>query len=246
MLKKITRHIPNALTILNLLSGTVGIILTLRFFNAPAACLCLAIAAGFDLCDGLSARLLKAQSNIGKELDSLSDMVSFGLLPAILMYNLMFSISHKLAPIDFIIPFAAIVIPAFAALRLAKFNIEEQNISVFSGLSSPGAAIAIVAIVLNSHTLPIARDMNPILSMTILSCISLTLGILMVSKIPFLSLKFTTFSFKTNYITYIFALVSIILLIIFKLDALIWIVLIYFVLSFIMAPRFVKSNNPTL
>lgn len=242
----IKKSIPNIFTALNLFCGVAGIIVALHFSMPKIACYIMFVAAFFDLLDGLMARLLDAQSKLGKELDSLSDIVSFGVLPGVLMFHLMSTIAPtKMASLLMFggseqyllfIPIIAIVIPICAAFRLAKYNIDDQNISVFSGMSSPIAAIFVVAIILNSHTMPILQSMDLLLAFGILSLISIILSLLMVSKIKFLSFKFTNFSFKTNYLTYIFAVCAAFLIIFLGFnDSLIWILLIYIVLSIIFA-----------
>jgi len=132
---KIVKYIPDAITSANLLSGAAGVILTLSG-NLPAAFACMIAAAVFDFCDGLSARLLNAYSDIGKELDSLSDMVSFGLLPALMMRQCM--VDAGSGPVLSSIP---LLIAVFSAVRLARFNVEGSLSSDFTGLATPSSAM---------------------------------------------------------------------------------------------------------
>ena len=128
-------HIPNTVTAMNLLSGVIAVIFTFEGRLDVAFCLML-LAAVFDFCDGLCARLLHAYSDIGKELDSLSDMVSFGVLPALMLHVLM-----RMSGMDCWLCWMPLAIAVFSALRLAKFNIDERQGSSFLGLATPACAI---------------------------------------------------------------------------------------------------------
>ena len=134
----VKKHIPNAITSLNLLCGVIGIILTLDYNNLDIAFLLMLSAVFFDFCDGLAARMLGAYSEIGKELDSLADMVSFGVLPSVMMYK-WYSLSvqgpwHNLA-------WVPLLLAVFSALRLAKFNLDERQHESFIGLPTPACAL---------------------------------------------------------------------------------------------------------
>ena len=230
------RHkIPNLITLCNMICGFIGIIFVLRYAKPLTGILFMFIAAFFDLFDGLSARLLNARSNIGKELDSLCDVVSFGVLPGTLMFYLMEQLYIDTMPYLTYLPFVSFIIPIFAAYRLAIFNTNEQKTSVFSGLSSPGAAFFFASLILNDHILPFLQSININLAFILIIAFILILCILMVSHIKFLSLKFESFSFKDNYLTYIFYVISIALLIIFGLNAMLYILIFYIILSLIFA-----------
>ncbi|MCK9301890.1 MAG: CDP-alcohol phosphatidyltransferase family protein [Bacteroidales bacterium] len=234
---KIKAFIPNVVTLLNLISGSVGIILLLTTHNVLYACFCMFASAIFDFCDGTVARLLKVQSNIGKELDSLSDIISFGLLPGIIMYNLMTLLPLPYGVFSKIFPFLSLLIPAFAAIRLARFNVSKQNLVVFYGLSSPGAAFLIASLAINSYIVNFLTTRNVILSAIIIIVIILIVCALMVSNIKFLTLKFKGLSFKYNYINYCLLVVSAILLILLELNALIIIFALYVILSLIFSKQ---------
>ena len=134
----IRKHIPNSITCLNLLCGVAGIIALLSF-KAPIAAFCFMLAgAGFDFCDGLSARLLGAYSPVGKELDSLADDITFGALPALMMHIAM--TNGGMTP-DNPLCWIPLLIAAFSALRLAKFNLDERQSSGFIGLPTPACAM---------------------------------------------------------------------------------------------------------
>ena len=127
------KHIPNSITSMNLLCGVLGVIFSLDGKLETAFVLML-LAAVFDFCDGLSARLLKAYSDVGKELDSLSDVVSFGVLPSVMLYCVFGTQSQVLR----LFP---LLIAAFSALRLAKFNLDERQHDSFIGLPTPACAM---------------------------------------------------------------------------------------------------------
>ena len=129
----IIRHIPNTITSMNLLCGVLGVIASLNG-RLELGFELMILAAVFDFCDGLAARLLKAYSEIGKELDSLADDVSFGVLPAVMLY--------QISGTDILIlKYLPLVLAAFSALRLAKFNLDERQHDSFIGLPTPAAAM---------------------------------------------------------------------------------------------------------
>lgn len=129
----VRKHIPNSITSLNILSGVLGVIFALEG-KLEAAFVLMLLAAVFDFCDGLAARLLKAYSDVGKELDSLSDVVSFGVLPSVMLYCVFGTQSQVLR-------FFPLLIAAFSALRLAKFNLDDRQHESFIGLPTPACAM---------------------------------------------------------------------------------------------------------
>ena len=144
IINAIKNNIPNAVTSINLLCGTLAIIAAFSCFDDviwglqgyQLAFLLIALGAVADFCDGLVARLLNAVSGIGKELDSLSDLVTFGLAPAMVLYNMM----HEAYPNSWI-ALTAVLLPVFGALRLAKFNVDTEQTTTFKGLPIPANAI---------------------------------------------------------------------------------------------------------
>ena len=137
------KHIPNTITSLNLFSGSIAIVMAFEGAYIWVV-FWVIIAAIFDFFDGMAARLLNAYSDIGKELDSLADVVSFGVAPAVAVFTLLRNdiIYHEsLIFIQPYIPYLAFVIPIFSALRLAKFNIDERQTSSFIGLPTPANAL---------------------------------------------------------------------------------------------------------
>ena len=180
----ITRHIPNTITSLNLICGSLGVICAFEG-RLEAAFYLMIAAAVFDFCDGLAARALGAYSDIGKELDSLSDMVSFGLLPAIMLHRLMIFLTGA-ATIWCYIP---LVVALFSVLRLAKFNTDERQTENFIGLATPASAM-----ICGSLTYYLLHQTDSILiplaqGHAFIPVVCIILSALMVSEIPMFSLK---------------------------------------------------------
>lgn len=207
------KYIPNTITILNLTCGVLGIIASLRGYWHFAFYLMLA-AAVFDFLDGMSARLLGAYSEIGKQLDSLADMVSFGILPGIIMFELLEnSYDHPMYRTWFVFSSSifAFLIPAFSGLRLAKFNIDTRQTNSFIGLPTPANALFIGAYSIVLHAIFNCHCMlaNRILGSWItLAFISVLFSALLVSEIPLFSLKFKNLKWKDNKVRFIFLLFS--------------------------------------
>lgn len=181
---KIVRQIPNAITSLNLLCGAFGVIFALRGWLDIAFYLMLA-GAVYDFLDGLAARLLKAYSALGKELDSLADLVTFGFLPSIMLYKCM-DMYHSGQWYCYL----PLVIVVFSALRLAKFNIDERQGENFIGLATPACAMICGSFAVIAHL-----DINNIVgvfteSTWLIPAASAVLSLLLVSEIPMFSMKF--------------------------------------------------------
>lgn len=181
---KVTRYIPDTITSMNLLSGTLGVIFTLSG-RIDVAFLLMLAASVFDFCDGLAARALDAYSNMGKELDSLSDMVSFGVLPSLMLYQTMRVCTFS----DSWICFIPLVLAVFSGLRLAKFNVDERQHDSFLGLPTPSAAM-----ICGSLCYFIAHDQNTFLAAwaagyLFIPLLAVILSVLLVTEIPMFSLK---------------------------------------------------------
>ncbi len=219
------KHIPNAITCLNLLSGCIGLVYAFDNQLITAGYFIL-ISALFDFFDGMLARLLKAYSEIGKELDSLADMVSFGVLPSVMVYQLF----RMAAPEQAYLPFFAFLIAIFSALRLAKFNIDTRQTENFIGLPTPANALFILSLphIVASETLA-EYILNPV----ILAIITLVMSLLLVAELPLFSLKFKNLKFSANLFRFILLGLSVILLIILKFAAIPLVILSYLILSFI-------------
>ena len=212
----LARHLPNALTCCNLICGCIATTVALdgRFM---AATLFLFIAVLFDFMDGLAARLLRAVSPIGKDLDSLADIVSFGLTPGAMLYSFFArlapdqSLSDGLAALA---TFAALAIPVGSALRLAKFNNDTRQTHSFIGLPVPAHAIfwssLIASFVLLGDRLPASVDNLP-LWIVGLSVLAFAGSLLLVSEIPMFSLKIKSVAWKGNERRYLLLLSAIVL-----------------------------------
>ena len=232
------RHIPNTITCCNLLSGCVAAVFAFKGMYPTAFALIIA-GAVFDFFDGLSARALKVSSPIGKELDSLADVITFGFAPAAMVFSWLGEcINHQLTDGNFqfsifnfqliqVVPFAAFLLVAFSALRLAKFNVDERQTSSFIGLPTPANALFWGALVIGSHDKMVAQPYGWALVLALV----LLFSWLLVAEIPMFSLKFKNFSWTSNRTAYIFLLVSLVLLILLGLNGLSAVIGWYIILS---------------
>jgi len=238
--KSIVKHIPNLITSLNLVCGLLSIIMMIEGKIIPAFYLIL-LASVFDFLDGFSARILNAYSDLGKQLDSLADMVSFGIAPALLMYYyIKYSfLLHQSGFViettpwhEIIILYSAILIAIASGFRLSKFNIDPNQSYTFIGLPTPASAILIASagLVLFSPDFPDSLRQS-ILNPYLLFVSTLVLSFLLVSKIPMFSLKFKDYKPGNNITRYVFLFISIVLLIVFKVIAVPVIILVYIFIS---------------
>jgi len=233
------RHIPNLITSLNLVSGFIAIIFAANGNLFTASWLIVA-AMIFDFFDGFSARLLKSYSDIGKELDSLADVVSFGVAPAFIIYQLLNRslMINSQAVINsggtgalFILIIPA-VMPVCAALRLAVFNLDSTQSTSFKGLPTPANALAVVSVVIAEHYSESTVFTSITGSLTALIILTVVLSLLMVSRIPLLSLKIKNLNFKGNEGRYILILLVALSLIILGTSAVPLIIPLYIIASF--------------
>jgi CDP-diacylglycerol--serine O-phosphatidyltransferase len=219
MFQQIIRHLPNAITLVNLVMGCIGLVLL--FQNQVGVALCVGIALLADFLDGFVAKLLKATSAIGKQLDSLSDMVSFGVLPGAILYSLFD---------NHVLRFFALLLPIGAALRLAKFNIDERQTTYFLGLPTPAVAIFVVGLFLfYSPTTLLWWLYHP----WVLSFLSILLTGLMLVEIPLISLKFQGLQWRGNENKFIFAFSSLLMLVFLQSLGMMVIIVWYVVLSLV-------------
>ena len=232
------RHIPNFITSLNLAAGFIAIIFAVNGELVTASWLIVA-AMIFDFLDGFSARLLNAYSEVGKELDSLADMVSFGAAPGIIIYQLLDDslslfgpgiVNFKGLEIMFILLIPAIM-PVCAALRLAKFNVDSTQATSFKGLPTPANAIAVISFVIAGHYSNLAIFSLITGSPVILIALTIVLSVLMVSRIPLLSLKLSDVKLKGNEGIYIMAVLILVSFVIFGISAATLIIPLYIVAS---------------
>jgi CDP-diacylglycerol--serine O-phosphatidyltransferase len=199
------KHFPNFITSLNLTSGFIAIIFAANGQLVTASWLILA-AMIFDFLDGFSARLLKAYSAVGKELDSLADVVSFGVAPGLIIYHLLInSISLNTAISQnpdilkvVLLMLISAVMPVCGAIRLAIFNLDSTQATTFKGLPIPANALAVISVVIAGH-----YSQSPLLnsftgSPFLLIIFTVILSLLMVTRIPLLSLKVSNLKLKGN------------------------------------------------
>lgn len=225
------KHIPNALTCGNLFCGCAGIVAALNNELVLAAYLT-GIAAVLDFFDGFVARWLKAYSPIGKELDSLADCVTFGVLPGMIVFTLMRKSmdGDAYGLTEFIVlPYIAFIISIFSALRLAKFNVDTRQTNSFIGVPTPANAMLIASFPLILWQYPASAGL--LLNLYFLIGLTLLMSFLLVSEIPLFALKFSSYSFAANKIKYIFLILSIILILTLQFIAVPFIILLYIVLS---------------
>jgi len=240
------RYIPNFITSLNLFSGALSIVLAFEGFPLYSAYL-IFIAAIFDFLDGFLARALNAYSEMGKELDSLADLISFGMAPAAIIFNLMkstFFMSKDISDFDplpetstLIFLGATLLIPVFSGLRLAKFNIDTRQTTDFIGLPTPANAIFWAS-------LPIIALNNPMYLNNIIGRMDyvpyaitggvIFMSLLLVSELPMFSLKFKSFNIKENLVKYIFLIISLSLLIYDGFKSIPTIIILYIVISILL------------
>jgi CDP-diacylglycerol---serine O-phosphatidyltransferase len=242
----IKKHIPNFITCCNLLCGCIGIIESFQAHLTTAAYM-IFIACVFDFFDGFAARALKVSSPIGKDLDSLSDMVTFGVLPGLILFHLLDVSFHYTVMVGLpeevkafnwkeYVPLLALLIPVFSALRLAKFNNDTRQSDRFIGMPTPANAlfIASLGILYESKV----DDFNFHLFVhpaTIISLIVLIfiLSGLLVAELPLIALKFKNFNWADNKIRYILIISSLLLLLTLNFMAIPIIIILYIILSII-------------
>ena len=238
----ITKHIPNTMTCIHLTCGCLGII---NVFDGDliTASIFMGIAGVFDFFDGFIARLLHVSSPMGKELDSLCDMVTFGALPAFIMLHLLESscIGHcSTGLFGFHKPYIALIIAIFSALRLAKFNIDTRQSDSFIGVPTPANALVIASIPLISKFQP--EYATYMLNYNVLLVYTVVMSYLLVAELPLMAFKFKSFAWAANKVKFIFLICSVILLILLKFVAVPLIVLLYILISIVQ--NFSKANNP--
>ncbi|WP_373515339.1 CDP-diacylglycerol--serine O-phosphatidyltransferase [Persicitalea sp.] len=202
------RHIPNALTCANLLCGCVGIVEVFHN-NMLLSCALIGLAAVFDFFDGFAARLLKVSSPIGKELDSLADMTTFGVLPAMIIYQLLLRSVPGLE--DLWIPNLAFLIAVCSALRLAKFNIDPRQSDSFIGVPTPANALLVASLPFILRNYPEWESV--IVNTTNLLIFTAVMSFLLVAELPLFALKFKSFGWQGNEVRYLFLLASAVLLV---------------------------------
>lgn len=234
------KHIPNLLTLGNLLCGTIALIFAVKGNYTTTAFLVI-LGIGFDFFDGFAARLLKVQGELGKQLDSLADMVTSGVVPGIVMLKLLED-SFAMSTVGFFgvsedeilrgnLPYVGLLLTLGACYRLAKFNIDERQSDSFIGLPTPAMCLFVVSLPLITSFVPQSFFVSLVMNKWFLISVTLLLTYLMNAELPLFSLKFKDFSFQKNITKYIFLAVSIILLVVFNFVAVPIIILLYILLS---------------
>src|SRR5690554_4786627 len=238
------KQIPNLITSLNILCGSIAILFAV---SGDLVLATVFVFAGifFDFFDGLAARLLNAQSEVGLQLDSLADVITSGVAPGIVMFQLMniSFVGHKQSVTELIssngwnvgvsnyLPLLGLLIVVGAAYRLAKFNVDTRQTTGFIGLPTPANALLIMSLplILEFQFSDLAQEviLNPwfLIGMTLLSCILLN------AEIPLFALKFKTWDFRSNAVRYVFLILCAVLLVLLKFLAIPFIILLYIVLS---------------
>ncbi|UII33542.1 CDP-diacylglycerol--serine O-phosphatidyltransferase [Fulvivirga ulvae] len=218
----IKKHIPNTITCGNLFCGCLGIVFAFKG-DLTFATYLLWLAMVLDFFDGFAARILKVSSPIGKELDSLADMVTFGVLPSVIMFHLL----EHYSEIEYL-PYSAFIIAIFSALRLAKFNIDDRQQSVFIGLPTPANALFI-----SSFAFIAISDYAGFVNAGVLVVTSIVFSLLLIAPVELFALKFKSFSWKDNQVRFTFLLISVLCIVGFKILAIPLIIITYIALSLV-------------
>ena len=232
--KRIISHIPNTLTILNLIGGCLSIV-TAFSGDLRLSAIILLVAFHADIFDGMSARLLKVQSLLGKELDSLADLVSFGLAPAVILHVMLkeqlnveafeFSLSAK-TWITLLIPF---LLPVFAALRLAKFNVDDDQKNAFVGLPTPANALMVISLPLIAQSQPESFVLRCFSAPEGIIIYSIAVSLLMVAPVHLYGLKLKGFNWQENKFRYLFIALGLGTILIFFHTGLFLTIILYFI-----------------
>ncbi|UGU16819.1 CDP-alcohol phosphatidyltransferase family protein [Sinomicrobium kalidii] len=234
------RHIPNILTLLNLLCGTIAVIHAV-LGRMETAALFVFLGILFDFFDGFAARKLNVQSEMGLQLDSLADVVTSGVVPGIVMYHLLqmsvdpgsweHELSVDLTTAEGFLPFLGLLIPLASAYRLARFNIDDDQQTSFTGLPTPANTLFILSLPLiliyqgSDLAITIIRNTWVLISITLLSCYILN------ANIKLFALKFKNWGFKENTVKYVFLILCAVSLILLKFAAIPVIIILYIVIS---------------
>lgn len=234
------KHIPNLLTLGNLLCGTLAAIFAIKG-DFTATALLVVIGIGFDFFDGFVARILNVQGELGKQLDSLADMVTSGVVPGIVMLKML----EESIDVDAVgyfgidnygatgsnLPFLGLLLTLGACYRLAKFNIDTRQSDNFIGLPTPAMSLFVISLPLIAGFTTQSFFVDIVTNKWFLIAATIILTYLMNAELPLFSLKFKDFSFKKNALKYLFLIASIILLILLKFVAVPVIILLYILLS---------------
>ena len=226
----IIKQIPNAITSCNLICGCIAVGFAMHE-HYPSALLFIILGAVFDFFDGMSARLLHVSSDIGKELDSLADDVTFGVAPASMVFSICKTCTYPsfIGDLSLYLPYLAFIMAAFSAIRLAKFNLDTRQTTSFIGLPTPANALFWGALIV-AHQRTFTDGQNEWFGIGLLLG-TFIFSYLLVADIPMFALKFMNLKWTDNKIKYIFILTSILLILILGISGISAIILWYIILS---------------
>lgn len=242
-MNRIGKYIPNTLTCCNLVFGCMACIAALEGHSLHAMTY-IFVAVAFDFADGLAARLLKAYSPIGKDLDSLADMVSFGVAPGLMLFRF---IDERIASqwvnvyscLPYLLYIGALAIPVCSALRLAKFNNDTRQTTTFIGLPVPAHAIFWSSLICTltpdsgSVLSVLTTDLSPTILLTVMAVMAIATSLLLVSEIPMFSLKVKSLAWKGNELRYLLILGAVALTVWLGIIGIAMTILLYILLSFV-------------
>lgn len=232
----IKKHIPNLFTLGNLLCGTLATIAAVSTEYKAVAVLVL-IGIVFDFFDGFIARILKVQGELGKQLDSLADMVTSGVVPGILMFKFyedqLNGSNGNATELLILMAFTGFLLTLSAGYRLAKFNIDTRQSDSFIGLPTPAMSLFVVSLPIIYRETNIELVQSILENLYFLVAVSLVLSFLMNANLPLLSLKFKSFGFKQNIMKYLLILISIVMVATLQYLAVPLIIIVYILLSVI-------------
>lgn len=224
------KHIPNIITSVNVFFGSLAVIAALQD-NLTMVLWCVVISLVADFLDGFAARLLNVSGPMGKELDSLADMVSFGFLPSVLAYKLL--LAQNMPSYGFFtLAFFGFLIAIFSAIRLAKFNLDTRQTENFIGLATPANTMFVLGLAILQKYSPLFQGIvgqQP----WILFVLILGLSVLLVSELPMFSLKLKNFSWQSNKYRYLLIAGAVVIFLIDKVFFMSGVILWYLVLSLI-------------
>lgn len=240
MIQKIKSLIPNTLTCCNLISGCIATMFAFQQ-SYQQALLWIIIGAVFDFFDGMSARALHVSSDIGKELDSLADDITFGFAPSAVIYSLLTQMVFPdyLAFAESWLPFAAFIMAAFSGVRLAKFNLDTRQTLTFIGLPTPANALFWASLIASFGTEMMTKSwLVPVILIGVI-----VFSLFLIAEIPLFALKFKNYSWTDNKTKYIFLLGCVVLLIIFGIKGISLCIAWYIILALIL---FATSSKKSL
>ena len=241
------KHLPNALTLANLFCGCCALLFTF-YWKPEVAAWFTAASFFFDYLDGMAARALKVSSPLGKELDSLADVISFGVVPGAMLYQLIsggnaftsFAGAAGMGESISLIALPAFILSAFSGLRLAKFNLDTRQTDYFIGLSTPACTIFVLGLALTAHHDRFGLA-DIISNQWFIFALIPLLSWLLICEIPMFGMKIKRFDWASNKFNLSFLLLFAILLFFLKELAFSVIIVCYIVLSIVLKEKIVRS-----